>query len=396
MAKVLVVGHTPPPYLGLPIMLEAIVRSNMPGVEVRHVRFELSTDESQVGKVRWKKLFRLIPVLFRILMARIMHGPQILYYAPAAATRISMLRDIAILGATRWLFPKTILHFHAGGHGDLYHDLPRWLQPFFRFAFFRPDGAIRLSEWTPEDAKNLQAHREYIVPNGIVDMAEGMPLPRPALPVSTDRPLRVLFVALLCEGKGLLVLIDACGELAARGVPVHLDVMGRFESAEFEARVRKRIAELQIEDRVHFLGVLTGAAKFEAFHRTDILCHPTFYDTFGLVIVEAMACSRAVVATRWASIPTIVEDGETGYLVEPHDATAVADRLAELAYDPALRQQMGEAGREKFLREFTLPKHIARMREVFLDVAGEKPLIIESADLETMPEAEPVSATSGV
>jgi glycosyltransferase involved in cell wall biosynthesis len=370
MVKVLVVGHTPPPYLGLSIMLDYLVRSPMRGVDLRHVRMELSTDESQVGKFRWKKAFRLLPIICRIIYARIVHRPDILYYAPAGPSRMGMLRDIVILGSTRFLFPSTILHFHSGGHGDLYDRLPRWLRWFFRRAFFHPDGAIRLTELTPEDGKQLKARREYIVPNGIADPGADLPLPRSAPVFSQARPIRILFVALLCEGKGLLVLIEACGKLAARGVPFELNLMGRFESDAFEARVRRRIAELRIDEQVSFLGVLNGAQKFAAFQRADLLCHPTFYDTFGLVLLEAMACGLPVVATRWCSIPLIVDDGQTGLLVEPHDPCDLADRLAELADNPRLCERMGIAARRKFLRDFTLPGHIERMRKVFFDVAG--------------------------
>jgi glycosyltransferase involved in cell wall biosynthesis len=351
-------------------MLDSLVRSRMRGVELRHVRIELSTDESQVGKFRWKKLLRLLPIILRVIYARVVYRPQILYYAPAGPSRMGILRDIAILGATRFLFPKTILHFHAGGHADAYLRLPRWMRWLFRQAYFHPDAAIRLTQLTPEDGKGLAAKSEFIVPNGIADPAVDLPLPRPPRRVSQDQPLRVLFVALLCEAKGLLVLVEACGRLAARGVPFQLNLMGRFESPDFETRVRRRVAELGIANRVNYLGVLTGADKMTAFDQSDVLCHPTTYDTFGLVLLEAMACGMPVVATRWCSIPLIVDDGQTGFLVEPHDPGAVADRLAELAADPMLRHQMGIAGREKFLREFTLPRHIERMRQAFLEVGG--------------------------
>jgi glycosyltransferase involved in cell wall biosynthesis len=394
MVKVLVVGHTPPPHLGLSIMLDCLVRSRMRGIELRHLRIELSTDESQVGKFRWKKLFRIFPIIIRIIYARIVHRPQILYYAPTGPTYVGMLRDVAILGTTRFLFPKTILHFHAGGHGDFYERLPRWRRWLFRRAYFRPDAAIRLTEMTPEDGKGLEARREFIVPNGIADPGANMPMPRPAPTITESRPLRVLFVALLCELKGLLVLIEACGELAARGVPFHLDLMGRFESQEFEARVRRRIAELKIDDRVRFLGVLTGEEKNAAFARSDVLCHPTFYDTFGLVLLEAMACGLPVVATRWCSIPLIVDDGQTGFLVEPHDPGDVADRLSELAENPQLRQDMGLAGREKFLLEFTLPVHIERMRRMFLDVAGNVSTVAEAESHDELAGAAKVPTTS--
>ena len=170
--------------------------------------------------------------------------------------------------------------------------------------------------------------------------------------------------------------------------------MGRFESEQFEARVRRRVAELKIDDRVNYLGVLTGEDKFAAFAQSDVLCHPTFYDTFGLVILEAMACGMPVVATRWNSIPLIVDDGQTGLLVEPHDPVDVADRLSELAASSQLRQQMGVAAREKFLREFTLSRHIERMRQVFLDVGGNVSTVREADSHDELMEAAKASTTS--
>jgi len=390
MVKVLIVAPTPPTYLGLPIMIEAIVKSRMAGVELRHVRLALSANESQVGKLKIGKMLRVIPVIFRVLLARLLYGPQILYFAPAGATTAGLMRDAAILGSTRWLFTKTILHFHAGGHAEFYQTLPRWKQWLFRRAYYHTDAAIRLTENTPEDGKGVLAKSEYIVPNGIVDMGADLTLPRPAPPISPQRPLRVLFVALLCETKGLLVLIEAAGRLAARGVPFRLDLMGRFQNEEFAQRVKTRIAELGIESSVNFLGVLTGDDKLAAFREADVLCHPTFHDTFGLVIVEGMACGMPVVATRYCSIPLIVDDGDTGLLVPPHDAEALADALNELSDNPELVRQMGEAGRERFLREFTLPRHIERMRQVFLSVGGQPQA---SHETETCDELASATAT---
>lgn len=368
MVRVLVVGQIPPPLLGQPIMLEILVRSQMQGVDLRHLPMNLSVEVSDVGRFRWSKLFRLFPTIARIIYARIVQRPQILYFAPAAATRLSMFRDFVILISTRFLFSKTVFHFHASGHSRLYSQLPSWQRWLFRRAYFGADAAIRISELTPDDGKQLKARRDYIVPNGIEDPASQTPPPA-APPTTAEGTLRVLFVSMLYEAKGLLVLIEACGRLAARGVPFRLDVMGRFQSEEFESRVRERIAQLKIEPQVCFLGQLTGAEKFAAFHRAGVLCHPTFHDTFPVVLLEAMACRLPVVATRWGGIPSIVEENTTGFLVEPRDPGAVADRLAQLARDERLRQQMGAAGRDRFLREYTLSRHIERMRHVFLDVA---------------------------
>ena len=329
----------------------------------------MSTDDSQAGRFRWTKLFRLLQFILQMLYIRIVFRPQILYTPPAGFPTTTVLRDAAILCATRPFFPKTLLHFHTCGYRRLCDQLPKWQRWLYRRGIFCADGVISLSSLAPDNGQQLEARQEYIVPNGIQDPFPGR-LPRRAADAEGE-PLRVLFVSHLCESKGVLDLLDACGEMAARGVSFQLDLMGPFENEGFADKVRSRVATLQIGDRVKYLGVLTGADKFAAYAEADVLCHPTYFDTFPIVLLEAMAAGLPVVSTYHSGIPDIVDDGETGFLVEPHDASALADRLGVLAENVELRGQMGSAGREKFLQEFTLERHLEMMREVFLDVAGE-------------------------
>ena len=181
-------------------------------------------------------------------------------------------------------------------------------------------------------------------------------------------------MGLLRESKGLLVLLEACGLLAARGLPLELEVAGQFQSPEFESQVNARLQELDLAKHVRFLGVVQRDAKWEAYARGDVFCLPTFYEaeTFGIVFLEAMSFGLPVVATRWRGIPEIVQDGQTGFLVDVYDAAALAERLEQLQIDPNLRQRLGQAGRERFLDEFTAPRFWERMENVFLETAGMK------------------------
>lgn len=374
MIKVLVIGRTPPPYLGAPIMLEYLVRSRMDGVELHHLPISLSAGDEENGKFRWVKLVRLFCFVLRIIVKRFTLRPQVLYYSPELAQpRSTVLRDAAILALTRPFFPKTVFHLHASGFAETYSKLPGWQRWLVRRGYFFVDAVIRQSTLTPNDGAQMKARHEYIVPNGIVD-----PFPRPAERVSNASqsaidPMRILFVSGLREGKGILILLEACGKLRQNGVPFHLDVIGKWYEEGLEHRAAQRIRELKLHDHVRFLGMIANEEKFAAFARSDVLCHPTFFDTFPVVVLEGMAAGLPVVATTHSGIPSMVDNGATGFLVAPRDVEGLAARLTDLAADIDLRRQLGTAGRHRFEREFTLPRHLERMRNVFLHLAGTAP-----------------------
>jgi glycosyltransferase involved in cell wall biosynthesis len=370
VVKVLVVGQTPPPYGGQAMMIHRLVHSELDGVEVVHVRMGFSSSMGEIGRFRISKLLHLVSLVLQIVWHRVASGANVLYYPPGGPQRAPMFRDIAILSATRWMFSKSIFHFHASGIAELYDRLPSWQKWLYRRACFGVDAAVRISELTPEDGKLIQARREFIVPNGIDDPWT-KPVERAGFEASAARPLRILYVGMLNEGKGLLPLIDACRGLLDRGIEFQLRLMGQPSSRAFLADLRSKIAAANLEERVQFLGVLSGPEKWQAFEQVDVLCHPTWYDTVPVVIVEAMAAALPVVSTWHSGVPSLVEHGRTGLLVAPRDSAALAECLADLATNGERRAAMGRAGRARFEQMFKIETHIERMRRVFLEVCGE-------------------------
>jgi len=372
MIKVLVVGQTPPPYGGQAIMIERFLKADMADVQLLHVRMGFSSHFNELGRVRLSKIFHTFSIIARIFYYRLIYGVRILYYPPAGPDRVPMFRDFAVLLLTRWLFDKTVFHFRAGGISELYERLPAWQRWLYRKAYFGADAAVRLSELNPEDGKRLKAKREYVIPNGLDDPMPGLVVAPPVSASAAGAAMQILYVGILRESKGIMDLINACGMLRCRGIPFQLELVGQWKSDSFERKVTQRVIELKIVDYVHLLGEITGKQKYSVYRRADVLCFPTYFncETFGNVVVEAMACGLPVVATRWRGVPSIVEEGVTGFLVSIRDATALADRLAVLSRDPQLRYQMGVAGRAKFERDFLYARHAGRMRRMLLETAG--------------------------
>lgn len=340
-------------------MIEALLQGHYTSIRLFHVRMAFSTDMESVGKFALGKVLTLFTTIARVAWARFRFGARILYYPPSGPNKVPVLRDIALLCATRWLFSKTVFHFHAGGVSGFASQLPGLLRPLFRMAYGSPDLAIRTAEQNPDDGAALGARRCTVVPNGIVDA-------RGSIPEDLTRngePLEVLFVGVLVESKGVRVLLEAFAKLVACGVDGRLRIMGRWNEEPLRAWAMEFIAKNGLTGKVEFLGVLSGAEKHARFAACDVFCFPSWFEaeSFGLVLVEAMQFAKPVVSTLWRGIPSVVENGVNGYLVPIQDADAVAEKLLALARDPDLRRRMGEAGRRIFEERFTLEAFHRRM-----------------------------------
>jgi glycosyltransferase involved in cell wall biosynthesis len=320
-----------------------------------------------MGRFRLAKILSVLPTVWRIAHARA-QGATVLYYPPSGPGRMAFWRDAALLLATRWLFPRTVLHFHAAGLSNLASRLTSPERLALRLAFAHPDLAILTSALNPRDDLLVQARRTAVVPCGIEDAA-----PRFDRPPRGSAPV-LLFVGVLQESKGVRVLLDAAKLLVNRGHQLEVVCVGEWKSEAYRRATEQLVASLGLSERVRFTGVLAGDAKWTEYARADVFCAPSFFEaeSFGLVLLEAMSFSLPVVATRWRGMPDVVLDGETGFLVPIQDARALADRIALLLADPALRAKLGAAGRARFLARFTLDEHLSRLDRLFAELATEE------------------------
>ncbi len=333
MKKILVVGQTPPPYGGQAVMIDSMLKADFSRVKLYHVRMDFSADMDEVGKFKLAKVAKLVLLIARIYYYRFRHQISTLYYPPAPPNTIPVLRDIIILNAVRWLFTSTIFHFHAAGVSELHGRYTGIMKKLYERAYFYPEVSIRLSEFNPEDGKVFKARREHIVPNGLADV--GAAYLDGQEQRSEHNPLTLLYVGLLCETKGLMVLLESVHRLAQEGHRFVLQLMGRFESKDFQREIEQFVAERCLAPYVVFLGVRTGKAKHQTFAQADIFCYPTFFEaeTFGLVALEAMQFGLPVVATRWRGVPSVVSDRVSGFIAPPRNAEAFAEKLAVLLGD---------------------------------------------------------------
>jgi glycosyltransferase involved in cell wall biosynthesis len=164
---------------------------------------------------------------------------------------------------------------------------------------------------------------------------------RRAWPVPADAPV-VITVGRLHPQKGLDGLLDAVPPLIARVPAVHVVVVGE---GPLEAHLRRRIAAEGLSGRVHLVGPTTDAAA--ALAAADVVAVPSVWESGPLVVTEALERGRPVVATPVGFVPELIVDGETGRLVAPGDAAALAGALADVLEAPARAAAMAAAGQRR-------------------------------------------------
>lgn len=161
------------------------------------------------------------------------------------------------------------------------------------------------------------------------------------------------FVGRIAKDKGIVELVEAWEVLRQEFEKLHMIVVGPFETVDpIPAEVE---AVLRNDPRVHLTGYMraTNIEELPALYGVmDVLAFPSYREGFGAVSIEAGAMHVPVVTTRIPGCVDAVVDGETGTLIPPRDAKALADALRVYLRDPELRRKHGAAGRERVVQHF--------------------------------------------
>lgn len=239
--------------------------------------------------------------------------------------------------------------FHAAGGSRAYD----WLKFGLRRLASRLDLRVAVSLDAQRMASETLGGDYDVLWNG-VDLAQV----RAAKPYPCDRPT-IFFIARHEPRKGLAVLLDA---LAHLGPDVRLWIGGVGpETAELRARAAG-------DPRVEWLGPISDTEKFARLRGATVFCAPSLHgESFGIVLIEAMAAGTPIVATSLPGYRSVTRDGTDAALVGPGDARALAEALQGLLADPARRRELAASGcarAEQFSIERLAEAYIERYQRI--------------------------------
>lgn len=287
--------------------------------------------------VSWRKLFRKVK-------------PDIVHF------NLTRLVDPVI--AARWAGEKSIMHFreltvqNKNFVGGTY---------FFYKLMHMASFWIANSDATASDIRRYaESKKLYTVNNGI-DVSKFS---------ATDdgnkhTPLVVAKIAGLVEWKNHKAFLDVAAMICAQRDDVVFWLVGRG-SADYIAELQKYAANLGILDKIVFKGFIEDIDVL--LPQIDILAHTSIKESFGRIYVEAMAASRPLVALQGPTTADIIADGETGYVIPNHDLKQMSDKINLLLNDEGKRRHLGNNGKARALRLFSLSACADNMSDVYNEI----------------------------
>ncbi len=186
-----------------------------------------------------------------------------------------------------------------------------------------------------------------------------------------SEPNRILFAGRIIPGKGVLFLIQAIEQIKFHIPDVQLRLAGgwlRDPSPTFPETVMEYINKHHLEENIHILGQLDEQTLLQEYARCAMLVLPSLQETAPMVIAQAMAAGKPVVATRVGGIPYLVDHGRTGLLVETGDVEGLANTMVSLLTDEARLVYLGEQGRIEANRRFRTELVAAKTYEVYKQI----------------------------
>lgn len=209
----------------------------------------------------------------------------------------------------------------------------------------------------------------HVIPNPVSpSVLKEASKPSPAQ--SNDRPI-VLFTGRVERNKGTLVLLQSWERVASEVADVEYIIAGARHNSINDRTLENSLGRNGTREHVKIAGHIPWDRLPDFYRRATVFVMPSYYETFGISVLEAMAFGLPVVASNVGGLPEVVEDGVTGLLVPPGDVKALADSLARLLRDPELRARMGRAGQERVRSEFTVDQIVPKTLAVYESVVRE-------------------------
>jgi phosphatidylinositol alpha-mannosyltransferase len=233
-------------------------------------------------------------------------------------------------------------------------------------------GRIAVSDTALKSNLHLFPAECRIIPNGI-DTRLFNPQVKPLEEFSNNYP-KILFLARFEPRKGLKYLLQALPIIKKAVGDVLLIVVGQgLLGYTYQNYIAK-----EVRDNVHFAGLITGDKRARYYASCNVFCAPSIgNESFGIVLLEAMATGKPVVASNIPGYQSIIENGKNGFLTQSRNPEDIADKIIKILRNPELAINMGEAGLQK-LKKYSWEKITEQVESYYYELILRHPLFFSN------------------
>ena len=358
MKKILFLSPLPPPHYGSAMSsqmcLDILQKSK--SFNARNIKLNYSKEMNDIGKINFDKISGIFKVSKQIRQELESFSPDIVYFVPATSG-LGLIRDAYFIKQIKKLRKGKIL-FHVRSRMTEKDWKNKIYQKLYK-KMFSNQKAIVLDESLKADLHNLIKDKDILIlPNAIKNELSESQFKKITQQRKKQNSFNLLFLSNMDESKGWLKTLEACKILRERNINFKCNFVGACPSEKTKIKFNKFISKNNLQKNIKYLGKKTGQEKNKIFATSDILIFPTEYklETFGRVIIEGMMFGLPVIANGIAAIPTIIQHGETGFVLKQNTPEEIANYIIKLQ-DKILREKMGEMGRKRFLIEYEIKKY---------------------------------------
>lgn len=371
MSGVTVIGQQPPPFGGQSLQFEALLSAQLEGLRLFPVRLNFARSFTQSGRVTIGAVRHTVLVVARALWFRVVHGVDTFYMQVSGADARTLIRDLFVIALLRLSYRKAVYHFQSAGLIDYLSTLRNWQRNAALKVLQNPTVAIGLPG-ASDSAELVNPRTLSIVSNGVRD-AFGDKARRQ--PRNHSNSIRLLYVGLVAESKGVLRLIETAKLLVDRGYDVQVLIAGESDSEVFRLAIGNMIQSQGLESRVSLVGVVQGEEKTELFLWADVFVFLSSFkhEASPMAIIEAMSSGLPVVASNWRGIPALVDHESSGFIIPDGTPKEAAERLAFICDHPNQWLAMSRNARERYIQHYTEERSTSAIREsLVLAVNGKR------------------------
>lgn len=356
--KIILFASPPPPFHGAGYAVQILLESSFSAhFNVMHIDCRYGTDLNTLSKFRLKKFFLVFKYLAVLSRAIVEFRPNYVIVCPTFGLGAFLKDSVFIIFIARVFRIKTLLWCHGSGLKELYDRSPKFFKRFIQYILNSADYIVPVSNRIAKDNYNYFVSESTLHPihNG---------LPDNYIKPKSDREgkIKITFLTNMLNSKGWRILFEAAKKICVRNGNVEFNFYGNESIDSSAGVIQKEFNNSGFPRQIAYHGPVHGPEKDRALKETDIFCFPSFfkYEAFPLVILEAMRQGLPVVATDHAGIPEAIDDGLGGFLVRKEDIDDLSMKLEMVIGNKRLRERMGAYNREKFLKEFTIEKHVEK------------------------------------